>query len=544
MKLLVMNGPNLDMLGVREPDVYGTATLADLEQMVAHYALGHGADVTCYQSNHEGDLIEAIHAAQGAYDGIVYNPGAHTHYSYALRDAVASVDVPVVEVHISDIDAREPFRRISVIAPACVAQVKGLGLEGYCRAIDILVDGTWKDQENAGQGETEAEGTAAESETGEALPFEFAPDVAQARIGALRDACAHDGIDLISVRDTSSIRWLTAFDGVFDEERAHCLVVTPDRAVLHTDSRYVTACEQAAAGGCVEVDASVRAHMALAVELLGATGVPEPVMGIEDDIALSEYRGLERQLSEQQVAGVVQETKGVVKSLRAVKDRGEIARLRAAQAITDAAFEHIVGFMRLGMTERDVQIELEDFMVRHGAEGLAFPSIVACGPNAAAPHAIPGETRLQEGQCVVIDFCAKAFGYCSDMTRTVFLGEPTEELAHAYEAIRDANEQVEALLRPGITGVQAHQLAEDILAAHGFGGKMGHGLGHGVGLDIHEEPCLNTRNGKPLAAGNVVTVEPGIYLPGQFGMRLEDFGVITADGFEVFTRSTHELVIV
>ena len=544
MKLLVMNGPNLDMLGVREPDVYGTATLADLEQMVARYALGRDADVTCYQSNHEGDLIEAIHAAQGAYDGIVYNPGAHTHYSYALRDAVASVDVPVVEVHISDIDAREPFRRISVIAPVCVAQVKGLGLEGYCRAIDILVDGTWKDQESADRGEAEVGGTASADAAGEPFPFEFAPDVAQARIGALREACAHDGIDLISVRDTSSIRWLTAFDGVFDEERAHCLVVTPDRAVLHTDSRYVTACERAAAGGCVEVDASVRAHMALAVELLGATGAPEPVMGIEDDIALSEYRGLERQLSEQQVAGVVRETKGVVKNLRAVKDCSEIARLRAAQAITDAAFEHIVGFMRLGMTERAVQIELEDFMVRHGAEGLAFPSIVACGPNAAAPHAIPGETRLQEGQCVVIDFGAKAFGYCSDMTRTVFLGKPTEELERAYAAIRDANEQVETLLRPGITGVQAHQLAEDILAAHGFGGKMGHGLGHGVGLDIHEEPCLNTRNGKQLEAGNVVTVEPGIYLPGQFGMRLEDFGVITEDGFDVFTRSTHEMVVI
>ena len=534
MKLLVMNGPNLDMLGVREPDVYGTATLADLEDLVMRHALGRGADITCYQSNHEGDLIETIHAAQGTYDGIVYNPGAHTHYSYALRDAVASVDVPVVEVHISDIDAREPFRRVSVIAPVCVAQVKGLGLDGYCRAIDILIDGTWKDAEGA-----ECAPAAAED-----APFEFGPDAASARIGALRETSAQEGIDLMSVRDTSSIRWLTAFDGVFDEERAHCLAIAIDRAVLHTDSRYTAACEHAAAGSCVEIDSSVRAHMAVAVELLGATGAESPVLGIEDDIALAEYRGLERQLAEQQVAGVVRETKGVVKNLRAVKDDVEIARLKAAQAITDAAFEHIVAFMRPGMTEREVQIELEGFMVRHGAEGLAFPSIVACGPNAAAPHAIPGATRLQEGQCVVIDFGAKAYGYCSDMTRTVFIGEPSEELARAYTAIRDANEQVETLLRPGITGIEAHQLAEDVLAAHGFAGKMGHGLGHGVGLDIHEEPCLNTRNGKPLVPGNVVTVEPGVYLPGQFGMRLEDFGVVTEDGFEVFTRSTHEMVVI
>ena len=551
MKILLMNGPNLDMLGVREPEIYGTDTLADLEQMVVRYALGRGADVTCYQSNHEGDLIETIHAAQGAYDGIVYNPGAHTHYSYALRDAVASVDVPVVEVHISDIDAREPFRRISVIAPVCVAQVKGLGLEGYCRAVDILIDETWKDREAAVESEIVSKGsvpfdtkTECPSDANEPLPFEFAPDASQVRIGALREVSAREGINLACVCDTSSIRWLTAFDGVFDEERAHCLMVTPSRALLHTDSRYVTACEQAAHGGCVEVDTSVRAHMALAVELLGATGTATPVMGIEDDIALIEFRGLERQLAEQHIDGVVLETKGVVKNLRAVKDAAEIARLRAAQAITDAAFDHIVSFMRVGMAEREVQIELEDFMVRHGAEGLAFPSIVACGANAAAPHAIPGETRLQRGQCVVIDFGAKAFGYCSDMTRTVFLGEPSEELKRAYMAIRDANEQVEALLRPGITGVQAHQMAEDILAAYGFGGKMGHGLGHGVGLDIHEEPCLNTRNGKPLVAGNVVTVEPGIYLPGQFGMRLEDFGVITDDGFDVFTHSTHEMVII
>lgn len=554
MKILLMNGPNLDMLGVREPEIYGKDTLADLEQLVVRYALERGIDVTCYQSNHEGDLIEAVHAAQGVYDGIVYNPGAHTHYSYALRDAVASVDVPVVEVHISDIDAREDFRRISVIAPVCVAQVKGLGLEGYCRAVDIL-------SAHAAEGEGKAAGER-DGELGDAIPFAEAPAepaaalqqvdesgidkavVSLMRIAKVRAECAREGIDLMCVRDTSNIRWLTAFDDVFDEERAHCLTISANRAVLHTDSRYATACEQAAAGGGIEIDSSRRVHMALAVEMLGTLDAPTPVMGIEDDIAVAEYRVLENQFAEQQATGTVQETKDLVKKLRAVKDALEVARLRAAQAITDDAFDHILGFMRPGMTEREVQIELEDFMVRHGAEGLAFPSIVACGPNAAAPHAIPGETRLQEGQCVVLDFGARAYGYCSDMTRIVFLGQPSDELRAAYAAIRDANEMVEALLRPGITGKQAHQMAEDILAAYGFGGKMGHGLGHGVGLDIHEEPCLNTRNDQPLVAGNVVTVEPGIYLPGKFGMRLEDFGIVTDDGFEVFTRSTHEMVVI
>ncbi len=140
-KILLMNGPNLNMLGIREPGVYGNNTLAELERQVIEYGAAHDCEVECFQSNHEGDLVEKIHATHGACDGIIYNPGAHTHYSYALRDALGSVSTPCVEVHISDVDAREPFRRISVIAPACVAQVKGRGFAGYCDALDTLLEG-------------------------------------------------------------------------------------------------------------------------------------------------------------------------------------------------------------------------------------------------------------------------------------------------------------------------------------------------------------------------------------------------------------------
>ena len=138
-KILVLNGPNLNLLGVREPDVYGTVTLADIEREVTEYAAERGASVDCFQSNHEGALIDKLHEARGAYDGIVYNPGAHTHYSYALRDAVSSIDVPTVEVHLSDISAREEFRHLSVIEPVCVAQIKGKGKEGYKEAVDVLL---------------------------------------------------------------------------------------------------------------------------------------------------------------------------------------------------------------------------------------------------------------------------------------------------------------------------------------------------------------------------------------------------------------------
>ena len=138
-KILLLNGPNLDMLGIREPEVYGRDTLESIEAEVVAYGAERGVEVDCFQSNHEGVLIDKIHEAHWHYDGIIYNPGAHTHYSYALRDAVASIDAPVVEVHLSDINAREPFRAVSVIEPACVAQIKGRGKQGYKDALDILV---------------------------------------------------------------------------------------------------------------------------------------------------------------------------------------------------------------------------------------------------------------------------------------------------------------------------------------------------------------------------------------------------------------------
>ena len=173
MKILLLNGPNLDMLGVREPEIYGRETLADIEAEVVAYGRERGVEVACFQSNHEGTLIDKLHEAHAAFDGVVYNPGAHTHYSYALRDAVAAISTPVVEVHLSDISTREEFRHVSVIAPECIAQIKGKGKRGYKEAIDLLLAraaadgagaaGLGGSPENAG-----APGSAAEGRLGEA----------------------------------------------------------------------------------------------------------------------------------------------------------------------------------------------------------------------------------------------------------------------------------------------------------------------------------------------------------------------------------------
>lgn len=601
-KILLVNGPNLDMLGIREPDIYGHDTLATLEHTVRMYAEQHDVELTCFQSNSEGKLIGRIHKAPEKFDGIVYNPGAHTHYSYALRDAVGSIDIPVVEVHISDVDAREQFRSVSVIAPACAAQVRGLGIGGYCRAIDVLLEHEslsrlGEDFESrfepscliriAGEetvfpetGETNLENGPGfdyelEPETGAEPEPELEPDVdplaeyadAVAAVDAgmlsyerqniVRKACEQLGLDALLIRDTSNIQWATSFDGVFDEERAHALLVGPERTSLHTDSRYSNAIRTVAARikSDILVDDSRTSHAQFALTSLKEEAVCNDAaiqgesteerafsgrLGIEDSITYSEFVKMVDAFSTKALAP----TADVILELRAVKDASEITRLRAAQAITDAAFEHIVRFMKPGMTEREVQLELEDYMLRHGADGLAFRSIVATGENGADPHAVPSQKRLEAGQCVVMDFGARAFGYCSDMTRMVFLGEPEGKMAQAWQVLRRANETVEEMLRPGVTGKEAHEAAERVLAEGGFANTMGHGLGHGVGLDCHELPVLNLRNSKPLASGNVVTVEPGIYLPGEFGMRLEDCGVITEHGYEVFSKLGHEMTVI
>lgn len=360
------------------------------------------------------------------------------------------------------------------------------------------------------------------------------PMLAAARLKRVRDALDGLGLEALYLRDTSNIAWATAFDGVFDAERAHALLLTHAGATLHTDSRYAAACRAAAQGTPIAIDDAKVSHVAWLADQFGAG-----TLGIEDDITLAEFRALEEKLPKVHIT----ETHDVVRGLRAVKSLEEIERLRAAQAITDAAFAHIVDFVHPGLTEREVKVELEDFMLRHGAAGLAFPSIVATGPNGANPHAQPTDAPLEAGQCVVMDFGACACGYCSDMTRMLFLGEPSAELARAYEVLRAANEEVETMLAPGVTGAQAHAVALSVLEQGGFGG-MGHGLGHGVGMEVHEDPVLAPRNTEALAVGNVVTVEPGIYVEGHFGMRLEDFGVITDSGFEVFTQSSHEMVII
>lgn len=375
----------------------------------------------------------------------------------------------------------------------------------------------------------------------------------RARLERLRKAMRQKGYAAYLMRYTSDIAWATAFDAVFDEEQAHALLVTADGAWLHTDSRYVTACRTAAGEGPIAVEDQRLAHMAWAAahlshdDAVSAFRVQQPNapwLAVEDSLTVREYHELLEQLEAEGLDDPVCLVRDFGTTLRAVKDELEISRCKAAQDITDQTFAYICGYMKPGMTERHVQLAMDAKMMELGADGLSFPTIVATGAHAASPHAQPGDTVIAPGDAIVMDFGAKKDGYCSDMTRTVFAGEPDDETRRAYACIRRANETVEAWLSAGKSACEAHEMAEKILEEDGFGGAMGHSLGHGVGLDIHELPVLSPRTDAVLEPGNIVTVEPGIYLPGKFGMRLEDFGVIEPCGFHVLTQSSHDMVII
>ena len=227
-----------------------------------------------------------------------------------------------------------------------------------------------------------------------------------------------------------------------------------------------------------------------------------------------------------------------------VKDDEEVALMRRAQEITDDAFAHICEFIKVGMTEQEIRVELENYMLSHGADALSFGTIIASGPNGANPHAQPGERRVAEGDLIVMDYGAGYHDYHADMTRTVAVGEPGAEQRAVYDVVRRAHEACAAAVHAGVIGRDVHQVAVDVISEAGYGDFFGHGLGHGVGIQIHENPNFNRRWDRPVPEGSVVTIEPGIYLPGRFGIRLEDFGLVTATGYEPFTRSTHDLVVV
>ena len=309
------------------------------------------------------------------------------------------------------------------------------------------------------------------------------------------------------------------------------LFVEPERARLFTDFRYVEAAQEVDGVEAVQTKRSVIGW--LAAELGGRVGFEANVLPFS--------------FAEQLRAGGVElvPRKGIVERLRSVKDDAELEAFRRACAITDRMFERLTSEVRfVGRRERDVAWDITRLYHEEGAEEQAFESIVGSGPNGARPHSRAGDRVFEPGELVVIDTGCRVGGYVSDYTRTLATGELDGELRAAYDVVRAAQQAGLDAIRAGVTGVDADAAGRDVIEGSDFAGTMGHGLGHGLGLEVHEAPRLSTESPDTLVPGNVVTVEPGVYLPGRFGIRIEDDVIVTENGCENPVRFTKELVTV
>jgi Xaa-Pro aminopeptidase len=363
------------------------------------------------------------------------------------------------------------------------------------------------------------------------------------RVERFRALMEERGYDAAIVRDNAGLRWLTGAEKVFDFENAHTAFITSDGLWFHTDSRYYnTFIERLGADGPWAFDQEMVSGSAWAAAKIAASRAR--VVAIEDSMDLAFYDDLLVECAKKSIAPLFPRMHADIAKLRIVKDEEELELLREAQRITDEAFEHMCGFIKVGMTEKEIRVELENYMLTHGADGLSFDSIIAAGPNGANPHAQPSDYRVQKGDFIVMDYGALYRDYHADMTRTVILGQPTEEQQHVYDIVRLAHETCAATAKPGCIGKDIHNLAVKIISENGYGEYFGHGLGHGVGLEIHEKPVFGRTYEGEVPVGSVITVEPGIYLPGRFGIRLEDTGVMTEEGYAPFANSPHELVVI
>jgi len=331
------------------------------------------------------------------------------------------------------------------------------------------------------------------------------------------------------------VSYLTDFAGVWDSEPFSLVVIGQTDATVVTDSRFREAATQAAIGTPYAVHVSPGGLWAAVAELLAAC---EPdAIAVESSLP---YSVLERARAD--FACDLVPVDDWVETLRASKSEDEISRIAEAQSLTDRAFDHILGFIRAGVSERQIALELEFFMRREGSEGVAFDPIVASGPNSALPHATPGAREVESGDFIVLDFGARVDGYCADMTRTVIVGTPTLHQQSIYSCVHEANLAGIAAVAADKSGSAIDAEARSVIEAAGFGALFGHGLGHGVGREVHEAPGVGQRSTVAVPLWSVVTIEPGIYIPGVGGVRIEDLVVVEKDSARVLTQSTKELI--
>jgi len=354
----------------------------------------------------------------------------------------------------------------------------------------------------------------------------------QIRYEKLTKLLADKKLDAVLVSDGYNMRYLSGFTGA-----TGYLLITKNSKTVFTDSRYtIAATAQAPDYRVVEVDAA-RDYCKFINEVLTAEQIA--VLGFEaNQVRYSTYLGLKERL----VAKELVPLGGELAELRRIKTAEEIALHRQAEHIGDIAFEEILKELKPGVTELEIAAKLEYIMKMNGADKLSFESIVASGVNSSKPHAEPGHKKIESGDFVTMDFGCVYNGYCSDMTRTVVVGKANETQKGIYNTVLKAQLAVLDMLKPGLPGKEYDKVARDIIYGAGYEGYFGHGLGHSVGLEIHENPRFSMIEEDIVEAGMIMTVEPGIYLPDFGGVRIEDMVVLTEDGYENLTHSRKELI--
>lgn len=342
-------------------------------------------------------------------------------------------------------------------------------------------------------------------------------------------AALPEGMDALLVTNNRNQRWLSGFN--FEDGY---VLVTKKTSYLLTDSRYIEAAEKEAQGVTVLQMAGKRSEMFR--KLLEENGAK--TVGFEDTwVTVSAYEGMKKTFEGFELVPAGR----LLENLREFKDDAEIDKIIAAQRIAEKAFEHILGFISPDRTEQEVALELEFFMRSLGAEGTSFPTIAVSGSASALPHGVPRPVKLEKG-FFTMDYGALYEGYCSDMTRTVVVGRADEEMKRLYNTVLSAQLAAEEAIAEGVTGATLDKIARDIIDATEYKGCFGHSLGHGVGMYIHEAPGVSGGNTVGLKVGHVITIEPGIYVKGRHGCRIEDMAAIRKDGAQILTNCPKNLI--
>ena len=339
------------------------------------------------------------------------------------------------------------------------------------------------------------------------------------------------GLDAMLVTSAPGERYAVGFEG------EGWVLVSRDGARYSTDGRYIEAARQQVTGAEIVLTERGQSHLALAREEIRRRGLKR--VGFESGrVSADELGRWKDSLPCELVAA-----QGLLDGLRAAKDEEELARMRQAQRITDEAFREILNFIRPGLTEQEVAARLVYELLRRGGRSVSFDPIVAAGANGSMPHAVPGETVIQPGMFVTMDFGCVYEGYCSDMTRTVAVGQPTDEMERVYHTVLEAQRAGIAAARAGVTGSEVDRAARQAIQQAGYGSFFSHSFGHSLGLEIHESPNASPSEQTVFPAGAVISAEPGIYLPGHFGVRIEDVLVLREGGCEDITQAPKNLIV-